>query len=95
MWTIQHVLGGAATGAVLRRPWLAWPVAYLTHLALDFTPHVDYHALFVSRYQGPPQAWAALAGLDLVSTLVWPMAIVVMWRHPLRWVVLGAPCLAT
>ena len=88
MWAIQHVLGGAAVAGGLKRPWLAYPAAYFSHWLLDFTFHVDNHALFVTRYQGPPEAWPALAALDVISALAWPVTVWVCWHHPLRWVVI-------
>ena len=46
MTATPHILAGAAIGKVLRRPWLAWPVAFVSHFLLDFTPHLDSHAVY-------------------------------------------------
>jgi len=39
MLVTNHVLSGAAIGAAVRNPWLAFPLGVLSHLALDATPH--------------------------------------------------------
>ena len=91
MWTIQHLLAGAAIGKTVRRPWIAWPAAYLSHLALDFTYHIDNHALFVRNYQAPPEAFPALAASDVAAAVAIPIAIWLTWRQPRRWpIIIGA-----
>jgi hypothetical protein len=88
MWAIQHIIGGATVAQGLKRPWLAYPAAYFSHWLLDFTFHVDNHALFVAHYQGPPEAWPALAALDVLSALAVPVTAWILWKHPLRWLVI-------
>jgi hypothetical protein len=39
MLVTNHVLSGAVIGAAVRNPWLAFPLGFASHLALDATPH--------------------------------------------------------
>jgi hypothetical protein len=39
MLVTNHVLSGAALGAAVRSPWLAFPLGVASHFALDATPH--------------------------------------------------------
>jgi hypothetical protein len=46
MLITPHVLAGAAIVKKVRRPWLAYPAAFLSHFVLDYIPHLDSHGLF-------------------------------------------------
>lgn len=35
----NHVLSGAALGAAVRKPWIAFPLGFASHLVLDAAPH--------------------------------------------------------
>jgi len=48
MLATPHIIAGGAVGKVARRPWIAFPVALGLHFMLDYTPHLDTHALFGS-----------------------------------------------
>jgi hypothetical protein len=39
MLVTNHVLSGAVLGAAVRNPWLAFPLGFASHLALDAVPH--------------------------------------------------------
>lgn len=39
MLVTNHVLSGAALGAAVRNPWLAFPLGVVSHFVLDATPH--------------------------------------------------------
>jgi hypothetical protein len=75
-----HLLAGAALGTALRRPWLVMPVAFMSHFLLDFTPHLDAHALFGAPHGGPTRGEIVAACLDGIVGL-----ILLTWlsrRHP-------------
>ncbi len=87
MTATPHILTGAAIGKVLRRPWLAWPVAFVSHFLLDFTPHLDSHAIYGVEQGGPTAPEAALGILNFTFG-----AVLIVWllrRQPDRRVVLG------
>jgi hypothetical protein len=39
MLVTNHVLSGALIGAAVRNPWVAFPLGFASHLALDVAPH--------------------------------------------------------
>ena len=39
MLVTNHVLSGAVLGAAVRNPWLAFPLGFASHFALDAFPH--------------------------------------------------------
>lgn len=39
MLVTNHVLSGAVIGAATRKPWVAFPLGVVSHLALDAVPH--------------------------------------------------------
>jgi len=39
MLVTNHVLSGAVLGAAVRKPWLAFPLGFASHLVLDAVPH--------------------------------------------------------
>src|SRR5947199_309584 len=41
MLATPHLVTGAAIGKVLKRPALAWPVAFASYFLLDHVPHLD------------------------------------------------------
>lgn len=41
MMTLPHLLAGAAIGRRVRPLWIAAPLAYLSHFALDHFPHLE------------------------------------------------------
>lgn len=47
-----HVLAGAAVARLARRPPIACPVAVVSHLVLDATPHADAATLFTAPSGG-------------------------------------------
>lgn len=87
MMATPHMLAGAAIGRRLRRPWLAWPVAFGAHFLLDLTPHLDEHALLGAASRGPTpgEAAAGILNLALGCVLVGWLA----WGQPDRRVVIG------
>ena len=82
-----HMLAGAAIGRGLRRPWLAWPVAFASHFALDFIPHLDDHALFGIGGGGVTPVEAASGILNFA--LGWALVMWVARGQPDRRVLLG------
>jgi len=87
MTATPHILAGAVIGKVLRRPWLAWPVAFVSHFLLDFIPHLDSHAIYGVEQGGPTAPEAALGILNFTFG-----AVLIVWlvrRQPDRRVVLG------
>ena len=86
------MMAGAAIGKALRRPWLALPAAFASHLLLDVTPHLDSHALFGADGTGPTRPVVALTALDILLGIV-----LVLWavgRQPGRRLMLWAAFLA-
>jgi hypothetical protein len=81
------MLAGAAIGKGLRRVWLAWPVAFGAHFLLDFTPHLDEHAMFGVKQGGPTPVEAAVGILNFVLGMV--LVGWLVWRQPNRRVMLG------
>lgn len=39
MLVTNHVLSGAVLGAAVRKPWIAFPLGFASHLVLDALPH--------------------------------------------------------
>ena len=72
MLATPHAIAGAAIGKGLRRPWLALPAALASHFLLDWTPHLDTHALFGAATGGPTRAESlgALADTIVATALV-------------------------
>ena len=64
MLATPHMLAGAAIGKLLRRPNLAWPVAFASHFVLDIVPHLDSHRLFGHPTGGLTRAEVAMAAVD-------------------------------
>jgi len=92
MLATPHLLTGAVVGHTFRRPWLAWPVALLSHFLLDFVPHLDSAGLFPASSGHVTSAAAAVAVVDTVAGIA-----LVVWLsrgHPQRGTVLGAACFA-
>jgi hypothetical protein len=87
MTATPHILAGAAIGRGLRRPWLAWPAAFGSHFLLDFTPHLDDHALFGVQGGGVTPAEAASGILNFA--LGWVLVGWLVRRRPDRRIVLG------
>ena len=102
MMATPHMFAGAAIGAATRRPWLAYPAAFASHFLLDYTPHLDSHALYGVPGGGPTVPEAAIGIADLVlgalliGWLVWRQAGLWRWeatacgRRAGRRVILGA-----
>jgi len=87
MMATPHMVAGAAIGRVLRRPWLAYPIAFVSHFLLDTVPHLDSHALFGVKHGAPTPLEAAAGIADfLVGAVVVSLLAV---RQPLRRVMLG------
>ncbi len=86
-----HLLAGAAIGKVLRRPWLAWPAAFLSHFLLDYAPHLDSHALFgrPTGVTGPEAAMGIIDGVVGIGLVLW-----LARGQPARRVMLGAATFA-
>ena len=80
MMATPHMFAGAAIGKLTRRPWLAYPAAFASHFLLDYTPHLDSHALYGIPGGGPTVPEAAIgiadfvAGAVLIGWLVWQRA---------------------
>ncbi|MEN6344539.1 MAG: hypothetical protein ABFE16_04490 [Armatimonadia bacterium] len=67
MFVTAHMLAGAAVGKILKRPWAAWPVAFVSHFVLDAIPHVDGGGFF-GVAGGQPNA--PMMALGVFDTLV-------------------------
>jgi hypothetical protein len=82
-----HIAVGAAMGKLLRRPWLAWPVAYASHFVLDAVPHVDPHAVFGLASGAPTQPevfWGVVDTVVAVALGLW-----LVWGQKERWTMVG------
>jgi hypothetical protein len=87
MMATPHILAGAAIGKVTRRPLLAYPAAFASHFVLDYTPHLDSHALYGVPVGGPTVPEAAIGIADFIIG-----AMLVIWLtrgRPDRRVILG------
>lgn len=69
MFVTAHMLAGAAVGKVLKRPWLAWPTAFVSHFLLDALPHVDGGGIFGVAGGQPNTPMMALGVLDTLLGL--------------------------
>jgi hypothetical protein len=88
MMATPHMVVGAALGRVLRRPWLAYPVAFASHFALDTLPHLDSHALFGVEHGGPTP-WETASGVT--DSLVGAVLVSLLARRqPGRRVMMGS-----
>ena len=92
MMATPHMMTGAVIGKTLRRPWLAWPVAFASHFLLDITPHLDSHNLYGLDHGGPTVPEAAIGIADFVLGAAFVAWLV--WRQPNRRVILGAALFA-
>lgn len=73
MLATSHIIAGAAVGKAVRRPWVALPIAFLSHFALDAVPHLDTYGIFKGP-NGLTTAAIAAAGVDslvAVALVVW------------------------
>lgn len=72
MMITPHLVAGVAIGRALRVPWLALPVALLSHFALDALPHLDANSLSeVGGGMPVVMAGAAADTLLGVALLLW------------------------
>ncbi|MBI3948760.1 MAG: hypothetical protein HY321_22815 [Armatimonadetes bacterium] len=69
MLVTPHVMAGAAIGKLVRRPWIAYPAALASHLALDVVPHLDSHGLFGAAGGHLTPGEAAAAALDTTAAI--------------------------
>jgi hypothetical protein len=77
MMATPHLVAGAAIGKAVRQPWLALPLALVSHQVLDMVPHLDAHGMFGIRGAGAQPAEVAFAALDVllgVTLVVWATA---------------------
>ncbi len=71
MTATNHALTGAIIGASIRQPWLALPLAFLSHYVLDAIPHFGAGEGFMnSKYYRFYLMGEALLCFILVATLV-------------------------
>lgn len=93
MMPTPHILLGAAVGTRLRRPWVALPLAYLSHFLMDWIPHLDAAALG-PRAGGPEWLVQALGAADFAFG--WAIVAFLVWRYRLparTWYAAGAAIL--
>lgn len=64
MTTTSHALTGAMIATVVKRPYLAIPLAFLSHFVCDALPHFGLHMLFGSSTMF---AWLVVDGLALLG----------------------------
>jgi hypothetical protein len=83
-----HLFAGAAVGRALKRPWLAFPVAAVSHILLDSIPHLGPHSLFGIEGRGPQAGEVGMAIVDM--TIGIPLVLCLIGRGPLRWVMIGS-----
>jgi hypothetical protein len=84
-----HLAVGALTGRVFRRAWIALPLAFASHYALDALPH-SYLSLREPGQLPLKLAIAIVDGLIGVALVLW-----IARGQPHRWVILGAAVAAT
>jgi len=81
-----HLLAGAAIGATARRPWLAYPLAFASHFALDMVPHYDSSEM-PAPVGGNPITEGGVAVADFA--LAWWLIVVLSrgqsWRTVAMW----------
>lgn len=87
MLATAHMLAGASMGRSIRPAWLALPVAFASHFALDVIPHLDSHALFGAP-GGPTRGEVTMAALDTLAGIA--LVLVLTWRLPHRGLSLAA-----
>ncbi len=82
MLTLPHVVVGAAIGKRVSLPWLALPVAFVSHFFVDVLPHLDTHGLFGNPGGHVTRAEAVGATVDTLTA-----AALVIWlvRGEARW----------
>ena len=88
MIAASHIVTGAATGALCRRAWIAVPVAFASHFALDQIPHSCFNMLSETALSKPISLLVSVGKIAGFAAIV--AAIVLAWRLPARWVSLAA-----
>jgi hypothetical protein len=66
MMATPHMMAGAAIGKAVGRPWVALPIAFVSHFLLDAVPHLDSATLYGVKHAGPTVPEAAIAIADFV-----------------------------
>jgi len=85
MTATNHALTGATIGLLVGQPWIALPVALLSHFVCDAIPHFG-----VADPQVLKRRWfSRLLGIDAASCVA--LVAVLAFIHPLHWV-LAAVC---
>lgn len=81
MTATNHIATGALIGTVIGKPWLAFPVAFLSHFLLDALPHFGTEAPNVLARNADPLFRRVLTG-DVILSVV-TLTLLVYGR---RWV---------
>jgi len=83
----HHALTGVVVAATVNKPILALPAAFLSHLAIDMSPHWDYKLFGLTKIR------RLVIGLDITASL-WLIVLVAFWISQFRWLVLVGGFLA-
>lgn len=90
MTATNHALTGALIGLTIHSPWLALPLAFLSHFVLDALPHYDVPGETHEARQGSRTfLWVQLVGGFIMCVAI---VMVLALFHPLSWVI--AACCA-
>ena len=71
MMTAPHMVTGAAIGSMSRRLWLILPIAFVSHFALDFIPHVEASVFFAGRPYWVMALVAVLSASLGIGLVIW------------------------
>lgn len=81
-----HLFAGAAIGAAVGRPRLAYPLAFASHFALDMVPHYDAHdALAPTGGSALAEGAVAVADFALAWWVIASLARGQPWRRVALW----------
>jgi len=72
MTGLNHVLTGTAIAIAVKQPWLAAPLALVSHFVLDAIPHFDHELYrYGSKYFTPIMASDAVISIASVFFVCW------------------------
>ena len=88
MIALNHALTGAVIGLTVTNPWLALPLAFVSHLALDAIPHYDFPGDELARIRSKGFLYFQILGN---AVLCFGVVLALGIAQPAHWL-LGATC---
>jgi hypothetical protein len=84
MTASNHAATGALVAAIVRRPELAIPLAFLSHFVLDSLPHFGIDAPTVQERNSRKLFWRILAA-DMVMALILLIVLPIVLHQRVAW----------